>query len=210
MNHSSRKIGKVLSVFLGLTIILNVVALINVYFYIYQDSIFQNIMVFDQVIGFVLFGLNIILMILYSTWIYKVHSDLNKISLHYPISPIRAILRIGIPFYNIWGTWNVYSTLADHFETKDVTKPLAKKIDFYLPLFYITFFFLWTSNELLNYKPADIVWIFAYTVHLLLTITYLIIVRTITRSFQIIGSTDVESEVTFDREKLNPIEEPLT
>jgi len=207
MNHSSRKVGKILSIFLGLTIILNVVALINVYFYIYQDSIFQNIMVFDQIIGLVLIGLN---SILYSIWIYKVHYDLNKISLHYPISPIRAILQIGIPFYNIWGTWNVYSTLADHFETKDVTKPLAKKIDFYMPLFYITSFFLWTSNELLNYNPADVVWIFSYAVQLLLTITYLIIVRTITRSFQIIGSTDLEREVKFDGEKLIPLEEPLT
>lgn len=62
--------------------------------------------------------------IVFLVWIYRLHKDLKTIYPQYPISSGSALIRIILPLYNLWGFWNVFRTISDHFEkeTGDIQK----------------------------------------------------------------------------------------
>lgn len=66
--------------------------------------------------------------LLFIAWILLAHRDLNRVFTDYPISPGSALARILVPIYNIWGFWNVFSTMATY---------LSEKIRFWLPWLFI-------------------------------------------------------------------------
>lgn len=193
MIPASKSIGKILSIFLVATIIFGAIALINTYFIFYHQNLFQNIITFDYFISFSFLGINIIASIIYLVWIYKIHIDLNQLSIQYPISPSGAIFRIIIPLYNLWGMWNVYSTMAKHLETRFLTNFLAQRLSMYVPIFYITFIVSRVLDRAATNSTSGILWLVSWAGDLFLFIVYLLMVKTITQAIQII-SGDIEKE----------------
>jgi len=53
---------------------------------------------------------------------YRLHLDLSNIFPGYPLSPGGSLARLNIPLYNIWGIWNTFATIADHFKREPEPK----------------------------------------------------------------------------------------
>jgi hypothetical protein len=51
--------------------------------------------------------------VVYLIWMYRVHKDLGGLYPGYKISPGKAVAQLIIPVYNIYGIWNVYTTLSN-------------------------------------------------------------------------------------------------
>ncbi|WP_165763797.1 hypothetical protein [Halalkalibacter urbisdiaboli] len=194
MRLVSNSIGKVLRIFLWTTIIIGGIALINTYFYTFHQNIYESILPFDQFITLFFNGISFILIVLYLIWIYKVHLDLNHFYIKYPISPSGALLRILIPIYNIWGMWNIYSTMARQFETRHVTKELANQLSRYIPYYFVLYFISRFVMEILIGSASEtiigVIWLIASVVELVLPVFYLLIVQTVTKALQIISGTN--------------------
>ncbi len=191
MKLNSKSIGKILSVFLWIVIILSGVGLINTYIFAFHNNIYLNIMAFDQFINIFLGVSFLILVILYLIWLYKIHIDLNHFSIQYPISPIAAVLRVIIPIYNLWGMWNVYSTMAKQLDLRFDTSLLAKQLRLFIPFYYfLTLISRGLSSSLSN-STSEGIWLASYIVDLFLVIFYLLMVKTITKALQIIAGDSV-------------------
>ena len=50
--------------------------------------------------------------IVFLCWIARVHSDLIFSFPDYPITPGKAVARLLVPVYHVWGVWSVFSTMA--------------------------------------------------------------------------------------------------
>jgi len=97
---------------------------------------------FELIDGFVaLISLPIVLIvaIISLIWMYRLHFDLLNIFPDYPISPGGSLARLIIPIYNIWGIWNTFATIADHFkkEIMPTIKHAGESLYLWLPLLYI-------------------------------------------------------------------------
>ena len=81
----------------------------------------------------------IITIILFLIWMYRLHFDLSNIFPDYPISPGGCLARLIIPIYSIWGTWNVFATIANHFkrEAEPTIAHAGKNLYLWLPLLYL-------------------------------------------------------------------------
>lgn len=104
--------GRILVVFLCGILFLSLLSLIFSLAGSLSPSIYQTIEIIDILVSFViLFGYSATL-IIFVVWIYLLHVDLNKVFSFYPISPGGSMARLLIPLYNIWGYWNIFSTMA--------------------------------------------------------------------------------------------------
>ncbi|SHM76738.1 hypothetical protein [Gracilibacillus kekensis] len=191
MKLNSKSIGKILSVFLWGVIILNGVGLINTYLFAFHYNIYLNIMTFDHFINIFLGVSFLILVILYLIWLYKIHIDLNHFSIQYPISPLAAVLRVIIPIYNLWGMWNVYSTMAKQLDLRFDTNTLANQLRLFIPFYYFLNIISRGVSSSLSNSTSIGVWLASYTVDLVLVIFYLLMVKTITKALQIIAGESV-------------------
>lgn len=195
MIPASKSIGKILSIFLWIAIIFGSITLINTYLFTFHPNTYESIITFHSFTSLSFVGINIILIFIYLFWIYKIHVDFNQLSIQYPISPSGALFRIIIPIYNIWGIWNVYSTMAKHLETRFATNFLAQRLSMYVPIFYVTFFVSRVLDKAATYSTSGILWLFSWAADIALTVVYLLMVKIINRSIQIIsGSSDIEKE----------------
>jgi hypothetical protein len=74
-------------------------------------------------------------------WVYLINATLRKIFNDYPITPWGGVGRFAIPGYNLFGVWEVFSTLSDYLIKQE--RELAKKgekIKQYLPWLYTSIF----------------------------------------------------------------------
>ena len=91
-------------------------------------------------------------------WLHCLHTVLKWSFKSYPISPWGAVARYVIPFYNLWGIWNIFSTLANHL-VKDRGEAVAhkgEKLKRWLTLLYagmvlsivakVTYYFIASSS----------------------------------------------------------------
>ena len=83
--------------------------------------------------------------ILYLIWMNRLHFDLSNAFLDYPISPLGSLARLIIPIYNIWGIWDTFATIANHFkkETAMTIVNAGTSLRSWLPFLYIA---IVTSN----------------------------------------------------------------
>lgn len=51
-------------------------------------------------------------------WLYHLHKDLHQYYGSYPITSWKAVIRLIVPIYNIWGIWNTLMTIARHFKVE--------------------------------------------------------------------------------------------
>ena len=56
--------------------------------------------------------------VIFLVWMHRLHFDLVNLFSGYPITPGRAIAQLMIPFYNLWGIWNIFATLANRLESE--------------------------------------------------------------------------------------------
>lgn len=80
--------------------------------------------------------------ILFFIWMYRLHFDLSNIFSDYPITPRGALARLIIPIYCIWGIWNTFATIADHFknEVEPTITHAGERLSSWLPFLYIAMF----------------------------------------------------------------------
>lgn len=57
-------------------------------------------------------GLTLAIGLLSLWWLHRVHLSLRNLLGQYPISPLGAVVRLGLPMYNIWGIGQIWLTLA--------------------------------------------------------------------------------------------------
>jgi len=51
-------------------------------------------------------------------WLHRLHASLRTTFSGYPIQPWGAVARFIIPFYSLWGIWNIFATLANRLESQ--------------------------------------------------------------------------------------------
>jgi hypothetical protein len=80
--------------------------------------------------------------ILFFIWMYRLHFDLSNVFSDYPITPRGALARLIIPIYCIWGIWNTFATIADHFknEVEPTIAHAGERLSSWLPFLYIAIF----------------------------------------------------------------------
>ena len=59
-------------------------------------------------------------------WLYSLHTVLKWSFKNYPISPWGSVGRYVLPFYNLWGIWNIFSTLTNHL-IKEQERSITQK-----------------------------------------------------------------------------------
>ena len=131
-------IGLILTIFqlvyLGTTIVIVVLSLVNVI----SPSTYAD---FEIAYGIlVLLGLLLFLglIVTFLVWAYVLHGDLKTLFGRYSITPGSALAQLMVPFYNLWGTWNVFSTLGNQFKwAGGELEGFGSDIRFWLPLLYI-------------------------------------------------------------------------
>ncbi|HEY9620458.1 MAG TPA: hypothetical protein V6C78_08815 [Crinalium sp.] len=73
-------------------------------------------------------------------WLHRFHARLRQLFNDYPISPWGAVARFAIPFYNFWGIWNLFTTLARRVgRVNRASAQYGKVLKRWLPIFYISF-----------------------------------------------------------------------
>lgn len=193
MELTSKSVGKVLKIFLFITIALNGIGLITSYFFAFQPVFFeQYLLTFDQFLSLFFTGIMIILNVLYLIWLFKVHKDFNKLDQSYPISPSGALARVLVPVYNIWGLWNVYSRMAVYLFPNTNSIELGKKLSKAIPFYYILLVVSRVLNQYLTrgtlsgVQNIEMVWLLSYAVDLVLTIVFLVMYRIVTSALQVL------------------------
>lgn len=94
--------------------------------------------------------LYIVTIILFLVWMYLLHRDLKLLFRTYPITPGQALAQLMIPIYNLWGIWNVFSTLTERLRTRG-----GAALKHWLPLLYLTGFASRSLNRFLIVKSRN-------------------------------------------------------
>ncbi|TYR74575.1 hypothetical protein FZC79_13955 [Rossellomorea vietnamensis] len=180
MKQTFKPAGKVLKGFLWADIGLTVLLMINVLIigFIGAGEAFLN---YDVVVSLVLTTIVIIYTIIYLVWLYRVHNYLQEMDPSYPITPGGALARVMIPLYNLYGVWNVYSTMANHFKKKPSISEIGMRLSKYVPIYYVLFLTTAILNSYLSRQPIEefysSLWFIAYSADIALVIMYIMIIK---------------------------------
>ncbi|MCA0970882.1 DUF4328 domain-containing protein [Halobacillus litoralis] len=137
---------------------------------------------YEGVIGLVITLVILTYSILFLVWIYRVHKDLQSLDSSYRISPGRALAQILIPIYNLYGLWNVYSTMADYFKEDEPTYEEGRKVGKVIPYYYSLFFITTiVNNSLLVGDSELVVWFLSYIGDIALLVTYILIIKSVSK-----------------------------
>lgn len=183
MQLRSKRLGSVLTKFLWADIVLTSILMINL-------VIAQVVGVGDSFINYdaivaLLLGVNLLIYtVIYLVWLHKVHNDLREMDSSYPITPGGALARVLIPFYNLYGLWNVYSTMSTHFKESASSHEAGKKLAIYTPIYYFLYLITGFMNSYINwqadYDPFSPIWVLAYIGDAALVISYILIIKVVT------------------------------
>ncbi|WLD94358.1 hypothetical protein [Alkalihalobacillus sp. AL-G] len=211
----SQKTGNVLKVFLWATVILTGICTINAAIYTFNYEVYLKIERFDMFTNLFFVITYFMLVIAYTIWIFKVHRDILLLNPSYEITPWGAIRRIFIPFYSIYGMWNLYSTMYRYFKESQNTYSFGSKLKLYLPFYYFLFFISNSVNRLVtdpDYGTTlfndsyDVALLISYGLDLVLFISFLLIAKVVTKALNTIATeVNLESvdEGTNETEEVN-------
>ncbi len=171
-----------LTKFLWADIGLTTVLLINI-FIAQVVEVSETFVNYDAIVALLL-GLNFfVCIVIYLVWLYKVHNDLREMNSSYPITPGGALRRVMIPFYNLYGLWNVYSTMATYFKESGSTHEAGKKLAIYTPIYYFLYIVTSSINSFLNmqsdYNPYSFIWVVTFVGDAVLVISYILIIKVV-------------------------------
>ncbi len=124
-------------------------------------------------------------------WLHRLHAQLKVLFKNYPISPWGAIARYIIPFYSLWGIWNLFSTLAQKLKAQsgDLVR-WGSSLKRWLPWLYISFiasgllqvFYMFQSRSMYKTVIYVVVFVMQNIMNLVLTLVWLQIVLLITKA----------------------------
>ncbi|MFS0673467.1 hypothetical protein [Ornithinibacillus sp. 179-J 7C1 HS] len=188
MNFSYKTMGNVLKAFLVVEVVITGLLVITAFFYTYAYPIYENILIFDQALSSLNQIVWVLLIIFYLIWIFKVHVDLKRLNPYYRIKPGGALARIMIPLYNLYGMWNIYSTMGYYFKGYPALESLGRKLIKLLPIYY----FLYIGTRFLERLIMEVVIINVnlilayYVLDFISIISMLYVTKTIMQAFNII------------------------
>lgn len=105
----SEAVGKILSVTLWSSLGYGIVTLLIALIGAIDPSVAMPLQPLMQEL--VSIGLLAASVILFAIWMFQLHDDLRHAFGNYPITPALALAQLFVPLYNLWGIWNVYSTM---------------------------------------------------------------------------------------------------
>lgn len=205
MNLKSETTGNVLKIFLWASIALASIIFVTTLIYTINYDFYLQIASIDVFLGFIFGIVFIMLGFIYLIWLFKIHKDLKSMNPAYPITPWGAIARVLIPFYNLVGLWSVYSTMDRHFKKYDDTKSSGSRLMIYVPIYYVLHLGVNGLDRLLTRSYAqemfgesyDVFLTISYALNIVLCVTYLLIVRLVTKAVGILATmTDNNEDVT--------------
>ncbi|MCP3027088.1 hypothetical protein [Halobacillus sp. A5] len=182
MKLRSKRLGNILKKFLWADIGLTLLLLINIII-VRLVGAGEALLSYDSIVSVVV-GLNVVIYtILYLFWLYKVHKDLQELDEFYPITPGGAMARVLIPFYNLYGLWNVYSTMADYFKKNSSIHATGSRLALYIPIYYIL---MLATNGMNSYltrqlaeEPYSNWWFISYIGNSALVVLYILIIKAV-------------------------------
>ncbi|MEN2766972.1 hypothetical protein [Ornithinibacillus xuwenensis] len=187
MTLTNKALGKVLKAFLLVAVVLSGLLLITTTFYVYAYDVFLEMMAFDQALTVLYQIVWFISLILYFIWIFQVHADIQKITPYYDIKPGGALLRIFIPFYNLYGLWNIYSTMGNYFICYSKLEKLGKQLLRLIPVYYFLYFGSGILQRLLTkgYIVNDTVIFIYYILDFAFMISIFLMTKNILNAFKV-------------------------
>ncbi|GIO22254.1 hypothetical protein [Oceanobacillus sp. J11TS1] len=190
MNLTNQATGNVLKIFLIIGMILGGILALTNFFYAYLYEVYLLISWVDWAVSISNSVIWFITCIIYLIWIYKVHTDLRLLNPDYPITPLGSIARIIIPFYNLYGLWNIFSTMSRYFEEHNKTFNIGNRLGLIIPFYYILFL----GTEILNRSivasevPNIHLFVISFILDLILVVIFYFMVKDILKALPIIQS----------------------
>ncbi|MCA0987330.1 hypothetical protein [Guptibacillus algicola] len=197
MKLRSNRLGSVLTKFLWADIVLTSILMINV-FIAQVVGVGDSFINYDAVVALVL-GVNVLIYtIIYLVWLHKVHNDLREMDSSYPITPGGALARVMVPFYNLYGLWNVYATMATHFKESASSHEAGKKLAIYTPIYYFLYLITGFMNSYISfqsdYDPFSFIWLLTYIGDAALVISYILIIKVVTTGLMNLSEQYMKSD----------------
>ncbi|SIS63574.1 hypothetical protein [Salimicrobium flavidum] len=196
MNLKSKKIGNVLTKFLWVNLGLIAILIVNIVI----GSVVglgEAFLAYDGVVALVLGANVLIYTVIYLFWLHKVHGDLRELDETYPITPGGALARVLIPFYNIYGLWNIYSTMAGYFKKNTQEQDIGQKLAYYTPIYYILYFGTTLFNYTLeNSSPEStfsFVWFISYVGDAALVVMFILIIKAVSTGLTRLSEQEMDS-----------------
>jgi hypothetical protein len=207
MPHPSQKlslksdgVGILLVVFLWLSIAVKILFLLYDLLQMIAPDTYTSSEIFEVyvVIRYILqLPLHIITVILFLVWMYLLHHDLKILFGTYPLTPGQSLAQLMIPFYNLWGIRNVFSTLGERLKTRG-----GEAMKFWLLLLYAIEFVSRALNQFLQNQSgkkettiSPALWFAALGLDLFVTIIWLEMTRLIRKSVEY-RAEEIEDEKT--------------
>ncbi len=197
MELRSKWLGSGLKKFLWADIGLTALLMINIIIVRFVGA-GEAFLIYDVSVSLVT-GLNVIIYsIIYLFWLYKVHNDLQDLEKSYPIKPGGALARVLIPFYNLYGLWNVYSTMSDHFRENSIVSKNGTRLAKYLPIYYILYLVTTIVNSYLMGQSAEesfsTFWFISYLGDVALIVMYILIINTVSTGLSKLSEHELDSD----------------
>lgn len=194
---TSKKAGNILVIFLKVGLFLSLFSLLGSTIMTltpnWYDAYFSSSDDFITLFNILLWILTILV---FFTWLYQVHLDVRKFDPVYPIKPTWSICSFIIPFYSLYGIWNVFSKLAAFFITdgRNATKE-GQQLRAYLPWYYLVFFMFNMINRVIEKMPdvVNALFILSSFIEALFTLICLQMTRTIISGLEALSHSTPES-----------------
>jgi hypothetical protein len=140
-----------LKIRLGMAIASTIFSLIE----LISKTLYKNFVLINGFISFVSFFVDIVTLIIFFVWLYRIHVDLQNLFDDYSITPVGSIARFLIPFYHIWGIANTFNTFANKFEPEggDLSQ-FGKTVRLLIIPFYCCIF---GSNEISHFTVPEFI-----------------------------------------------------
>lgn len=195
MNLKNQATGNVLKIFLIIGMLLGSITVITNFLYVYSYyEVYLSIAWIVEAVSYASIIIWFITCVIYLFWIYKVHEDLKNLDAYYPITPLGAIARILIPVYNLYGLWNVFSTMSTYFKEHGKAFNIGAKLGLLIPIYYILFL----GTEILNRSiVSEIVlsihiYLLSFILDLILLFIYFLMTKNILKALPMILSERTE------------------
>ncbi|OEH92092.1 hypothetical protein [Bacillus solimangrovi] len=201
MSLRSHRVSKLLIVLLKVVIALTCVSIVTTFIAVFFEQIYLKIMKFDALIDISTALIFVIASIMYLVWLFKIHRDLKDMDFNYSITAGGALARVLVPIYNIWGIWNIYSTMARYLVNDLNTKSIGLRLKKIIIFYYILELISRLSGQLLFWDITFIdgyyyeFYLISYIVDLILVVFYVQIVRIVMKSIKALSEENGISDL---------------